>query len=217
MTNPRTYTAIIGITEQLAANHIRWREIEAALTPTLLNAAVASGSHTPGHISDPTGTHATRLTPTNNDVIDSWADAETALNTVLKTLRAVQARQTRALKQHPELAGDADATARAIRCDGSIDPLCTRNAVKGGICWACTKRRQRQNDDTGGQVHQNLVRIATVDPRPETEAAPRHVATITCHTCGWWTRAQGDNDAELHTDLTAALAEHTAEAHPDRG
>ena len=215
MTNPRTYTAIIGIAEQLAANHIRWREIEAALTPTLLTAAVASGSHTPGHISDPTGTHATRLTPTNNDVIDSWADAETALNTVLQTLRAVQARQTRALKQHPELAGDADATARAIRCDGSIDPLCTRNSVRKGLCWSCYQRARRDTADADTcATTKNLVKPATVDPRPETEAAPRHVATITCHTCGWQATGADNNDAELHTTLTAALAEHTAQGHP---
>lgn len=51
--------------------------------------------------------------------------------------RWIQARMRETLRDEPELARQAAAEASRMRCSGEVDPTCTRNAVRKGLCWRC--------------------------------------------------------------------------------
>lgn len=147
--NPlRVINASIGLLESMAAHWEMYEQVEAALLPAPLRGTSYDGAGGHGStIPDPTGELATQLTASGHGG-HSLADTTDALEAILVQARWAQSRVNTRLRQHPDLARDADATVRALRCDGSVDPTCTRNAVKGGICHACIKARQRQNNGT---------------------------------------------------------------------
>lgn len=203
-----TLRAIIGLAEALLANLDQHHETEVALLPAELH---ASGSRDGGRSADhpdPTGNLAVQLVPradrrgydpTGRELADvgRWAEFVAELDEALGHLRSAQRRQTFVLRQHPDIARDADATARALRCDGSIDPLCTNNAVKGGLCWKCIKRRQRERyrSESGDppRVHPELLEHATVEQSAATTVAE-------CGRCGWTTPAHDIDHAKLLLD-----------------
>ena len=57
--------------------------------------------------------------------------------------RALQRRVYATLREHPTLAQEAQQALKGLRCDGSWDPTCTRNAVRNGQCWACYQAKRR--------------------------------------------------------------------------
>lgn len=69
--------------------------------------------------------------------LEHHAETREGLAGALAQLRWVQSRVRRVLREHPDIASEADATVRALRCSGEIDPTCTRNAVRTGLCWRC--------------------------------------------------------------------------------
>lgn len=201
MNAPRTLSAVIGVAESIAANWAMYEQVEAGLLPSPLHGTSYDGAG--GHSStvpDPTGQLATQLTGSGHG-IHNLADTTDALNAVLTQLRWAQSRVNTLIRQHPDLARDADATVRALRCDGSVDPTCTRNAVKGGICHACIKARQRQNNGTVVDMStRSVLEPVACEPRPvEPTRLPSGAITVErkewCRTCG------------LSID-TAVLAEH---------
>lgn len=190
MTNPhRTLAAIIGVAEQLSANLGAHMGVELALAPDVLRAAsydtTGSRSSDPP---DPTGTIATTLTPrTARTSTSSWpefcADAEAAL----RVLRRMQARQAACIRHDPAVASAADALARNLRCDGTVDPLCTNNAVRAGKCWKCIKRLQRSDapGDDRGQFPTERARTGNVQPSAfMATAVVVHHVEATCGRCG---------------------------------
>ena len=192
MNAPRTMSAIIGVAESIAANWAMYEQVEAGLLPSPLHGTSYDGAG--GHSSsvpDPTGSLATQLTASGHG-IHNLADTTDALNAVLTQLRWAQSRVNTLIRQHPDLARDADATVRALRCDGSVDPTCTRNAVRSGICWACYQRKRR------GAAAPNMA------------TRPKVAATVSCP-CGWSTDGSGDDDIEVRRALSEALAEHKTE------
>lgn len=107
---------------------------EAALAqPTIRASADPTRS---GDTPDPT--HAIVASLEHHD------ETREGLGGALAQLRWVQSRVRRVLRDHPDIARDAQATLAALRCSGEIDPTCTRNAVKTGLCDPCyTKKRRR--------------------------------------------------------------------------
>ena len=184
MNTTRTLTAILGVAESIAANWAMYEQVEAGLLPSPLHGTSYDGAG--GHsstIPDPTGSLATQLTSTGHG-IHNLADTVDALDAVLTQLRWAQTRVNTLIRQHPDLARDADATVRALRCDGSVDPTCTRNAVKGGICWGCMKARQRQNNGTVVDMStRSVVEPLAYEPRPVEPSAPG-LLSVSCMTCG---------------------------------
>lgn len=182
MNAPRTLTAVIGVAESIAANWAMYEQVEAGLLPSPLHGTSYDGAG--GHsstIPDPTGSLATQLTSSGHG-IHNLADTTDALNAVLTQLRWAQTRVNTLIRQHPDLARDADATVRALRCDGSVDPTCTRNAVKGGICHACIKARQRKNNGTVVDMStRSVLEPVAYDTRPVEPSAPN--ASVYCSNC----------------------------------
>ena len=182
MNAPRTMSAIIGVAESIAANWAMYEQVEAGLLPSPLHGTSYDGAG--GHsstIPDPTGQLATQLTSSGHG-IHNLADTTDALNAVLVQLRWAQSRVNTLIRQHPDLARDADATVRALRCDGSVDPTCTRNAVKGGICHACIKARQRHNNGTVVDMStRSVIEPVAYDTRPVEPSAPN--ASVYCSNC----------------------------------
>lgn len=180
MTNPtRTLSAIVGVAESIGANWSMYQQVEAALLPSPLRGTVYDGAG--GHGSstpDPTGQLATQLTASGRGV-HNLADTTDALDAVLAQLRWAQNRVNTLIRQHPDLAREAASTIAALRCDGSIDPTCTRNAVKGGICHACIKTRQRRVVDMSTR---SVVETVAYDTRPVEPSAP--ASSVWCHSCG---------------------------------
>ncbi len=182
MNAPRTLSAVIGVAESIAANWAMYEQVEAELLPSPLHGTSYDGAG--GHsstIPDPTGSLATQLTSSGHG-IHNLADTTDALNAVLTQLRWAQTRVNTLIRQHPDLARDADATVRALRCDGSVDPTCTRNAVKGGICHACIKARQRKNNGTVVDMStRSVLEPVAYDTRPVEPSAPN--ASVYCSNC----------------------------------
>lgn len=182
MNAPRTMSAIIGVAESIAANWAMYEQVEAGLLPSPLHGTSYDGAG--GHsstIPDPTGSLATQLTSSGHG-IHNLADTTDCLEAVLAQLRWAQTRVNTLIRQHPDLARDADATVRALRCDGSVDPTCTRNAVKGGICHACIKARQRKNNGTVVDMStRSVLEPVAYDTRPVEPSAPN--ASVYCSNC----------------------------------
>lgn len=182
MNAPRTMSAIIGVAESIAANWAMYEQVEAGLLPSPLHGTSYDGAG--GHSSsvpDPTGSLASQLTASGHG-IHNLADTVAYLDDVLRDLRAAQTRVNTLIRQHPDLARDADATVRALRCDGSVDPTCTRNAVKGGICHACIKARQRKNNGTVVDMStRSVLEPVAYDTRPVEPSAPN--ASVYCSNC----------------------------------
>lgn len=179
MNAPRTLTAVIGVAESIAANWAMYEQVEAGLLPSPLHGTSYDGAG--GHsstIPDPTGSLATQLTSSGHG-IHNLADTTDALNAVLTQLRWAQTRVNTLIRQHPDLARDATATISALRCDGSVDPTCTRNAVRSGICWACYARKRRS---VTPMSQESVVRSLASDTRPVEPSAP--VSSVWCHSCG---------------------------------
>lgn len=180
MTN-RTLTAVIGVAESISANWSMYRTVEAGLLPTPLRGTSYDGAG--GHSSstpDPTGQLATLLTSSGHG-IHNLADTEDALEAVLTQLRWVQSRVNTLIRQHPDLAREATSTLAALRCDGSIDPTCTRNAVRSGVCWACYQRARRATASGVTRMSQQTVlEPVASEPRP---VEPSAAAVVSCHTC----------------------------------
>lgn len=179
MNAPRTMSAIIGVAESIAANWAMYEQVEAGLLPSPLHGTSYDGAG--GHsstIPDPTGQLATQLCKTEPGQIHNLADTTDALNAVLTQLRWAQSRVNTLIRQHPDLARDADATVRALRCDGSVDPTCTRNAVRGGVCWACYQRKRRS---VTHMAQQSVVGSLASEPRPVEPSAPN--ASVYCSNC----------------------------------
>ena len=182
MNAPRTLTAVIGVAESIAANWAMYEQVEAGLLPSPLHGTSYDGAGgRSSTIPDPTGSLATQLTSSGHG-IHNLADTTDALNAVLTQLRWAQTRVNTLIRQHPDLARDADATVRALRCDGSVDPTCTRNAVKGGICHACIKARQRKNNGTVVDMStRSVLEPVAYDTRPVEPSAPN--ASVYCSNC----------------------------------
>lgn len=178
MSNPqRTCTAIVGLAESLEAHWSTYQATEAALAPALLNAAASAPGGRSSDYSDPTANRGTALTAELKVVdkritVQSYPDTCYAVDQALKWLRLAQQRQATVRKQHPDVARQADATLRALRCDGSIDPLCTANAVKDGKCWKCIKRRQRESDGVVDMSTARVLETVAYEPRPVEPMAP---------------------------------------------
>ena len=191
--NPlRVINASIGLLESMAAHWEMYEQVEAALLPAPLRGTSYDGAGGHGStIPDPTGELATQLTASGHGG-HSLADTTDALEAILVQARWAQSRVNTRLRQHPDLARDADATVRALRCDGSVDPTCTRNAVRSGICWACYQRKRR------GATAPNMA------------TRPKVAATVSCP-CGWSTDGSGDDDIEVRRALSEAFAEHKTE------
>lgn len=205
MTNPhRTFTAIIGIAEQLAANLGAHIGVELALAPDVLRAASLTGGSRSSDVPDPTGTIATTLTSRGHlrDTTSSWPEFIEDAERVLVILRRMQTRQATCIRQDPAVARDADATARALRCDGSVDPLCTRNAVRAGVCWSCYQKRRRDTMRATGTS--DVVDSLSVEPSAPQTAFGVVSSDATCGRCG---ASFHGTDAD---DLTRQLAEHHA-------
>ena len=203
MTNPhRTITAIIGIAEQLSAHLGAHMGVELALASDLLRAGSLSGGGRSSDVPDPTGTLATTLTSRGHqrDTTSSWPEFCEDAERALLILRRMQTRQAACIRQDPDTARDADATARALRCDGSVDPLCLNNAVKGGLCWKCIKRRQRAGYETSGQVSQDLLETDISQP-----CAPVATAVVVTGTCGRCGHTVHGSDPD---DIAGQLARH---------
>jgi len=206
MTNPtRTIEAIIGVAESIGSNWAMYATVEAALLPAPLRGTSydSAGGHG-SSIPDPTGSLATQLTSSGHGV-HNLADTSECLDAVLAQLRWAQSRVNALIRQHPDVARDAASTLSALRCDGSIDPTCTRNAVKGGICHACIKARQRQNNGTVVDMStRSVVEPLAYEPRP---VEPQLSHTVTCQTCGTDYRLPADIDPQTwHLEHKAICA-----------
>ena len=200
MNTTRTLTAILGVAESIAANWAMYEQVEAGLLPSPLHGTSYDGAG--GHsstIPDPTGQLATLLTSSGHG-IHNLADTADCLEAVLTQLRWAQTRVNTLIRQHPDLARDADATVRALRCDGSVDPTCTRNAVRSGICWACYQRKRRS---VTPMSQETVLEPVASEPRPVEPTAPS-ATTFTCMTCLM------DYCIPYNVDPVTALEQHRA-------
>lgn len=58
-------------------------------------------------------------------------------------MRMLQRSMTDVIRQNRHTAETVAAAIRNARCSGEIDPTCTDNAVRDGLCWRCYNRRRR--------------------------------------------------------------------------
>lgn len=98
----------------------------------------AGGGTQGGDISDPT--YAAILSH------ERYGETTALIAEAIGIMRDVQRRMASIRRQHPETARDIDAAIRAARCDGSVDPTCTDNAVRKGLCWSCYQKQRRAED-----------------------------------------------------------------------
>jgi hypothetical protein len=202
-----TLAAIVQIATNLRSSVATHRALELDMLPAELRASAGNASGR-GGVSDPTGQLAVALTAAGVDTIPrSWADFLAHADTALVHLRKMQTRQATVLRENPARARDAEATLRALRCDGELDPLCTRNAVRAGKCWRCYREALNRTDDT-----MRATSTPGVVPSVSIGTSARAATVVgTCGRCG----AQIPGTTRSHVrDL---LAEHHATACPARG
>lgn len=207
MNAPRTMSAIIGVAESIAANWAMYEQVEAGLLPSPLHGTSYDGAG--GHSStvpDPTGQLATQLTSSGHG-IHNLADTTDALNAVLTQLRWAQTRVNTLIRQHPDLARDAEATKASLVCDGTYDPLCKRASWKDGKCQQCynndAKARQRARDRRTPVDTSTCEALASLayDTRPVEPSAPN--ASVYCSNCV--------TDYPVHGDPHVWLEQHRAQ------
>jgi hypothetical protein len=116
-----------------------YQATEAALGAPTMRSASLDGRVTSSDISDPVGAQAVSH--------QRFMDTCSVIHEAFGLLREIQRRFSSVRTDHPDVAAHIDAAVRAARCDGSVDPTCTRNAVKNyhgaHLCYACIKRDQR--------------------------------------------------------------------------
>jgi hypothetical protein len=165
----RQQTELTAIAQIATTLQHQWHATEAVLAAQAAPTMRAAGSSNGGRGSDvPDPTYAIVATFEPHDELCEAIDA------ALVQMRWIQAYAQRLLKQHPDTAADADAIARALRCDGSVDPTCVRNAVTTGLCWACYQRKRRARID---KSNNDLLHMSLVEVGPSTVDA-------TCGRCG---------------------------------
>lgn len=128
--------AIAELARAAATGWPTYESTSAALGNSTIPSA-GSGTHG-GDIPDPVAANA----------ISHQRYYETAalIAEALGITREIQRRMSAIRRQHPETARDIDAAIKAARCDGSIDPTCTDNAVRRGLCWSCYQKQRRAED-----------------------------------------------------------------------
>jgi hypothetical protein len=76
------------------------------------------------------------------------------ISEALGILRELQREMAWVRRQHPETARTVEKAVSAARCDGSVDAVCTRNAVRNidghEICWTCISRLRRSEEKADG-------------------------------------------------------------------
>lgn len=114
----------------------QWPAIEATYAALAAPTIRAAGNPTRhNNTPDPTPNIVASLTP--------YSETREAITGALTQMRWLQTRARNILRHHPDIAADATATIRAMRCSGEIDPTCTRNAVRAGLCWRCYRAHRR--------------------------------------------------------------------------
>lgn len=199
----RQLAAVADMASVLAHQWSAYEATCAALAPPTIAAAGEPGRS--GNTPNPTATIALGH--------EQYDDTREAVHAWLEQGRWLTSRVTGTLREHHDLARDADATLKALRCDGTVDPTCTRNAVKGGLCHACIKRRQRASTPDGGHVHRDQVdsgKLTTRDPvEPQLPATfQRYTAVMACNLCGETFRAEGADDVQARADVQDAHDRH---------
>jgi hypothetical protein len=190
----RQQTELTAIAQIATTLQHQWHATEAVLAAQAAPTMRAAGSSSGGRSSDiPDPTYAIVATFTPRDELIE------AISAALVQMRWIQTTTQRLLKQHPDTATQADSTARALRCDGTIDPTCTRNAVRNGLCWTCIKRTQRAEQRTIVDMSTpNVLHMPAVEVCPEVHTQANHGGSstrthttlpaqiaATCGVCGW--------------------------------
>lgn len=176
----------------------QWPAIEAtlaALAPPTMQAAGSNPGRGSGH-ADPTVNVALA-----HDTHDELTEAITA---ALAQWQWIEQQAHRIMRQHPDLAREADATLKAIRCD---DPLCTDNAVRRGKCWPHYRtllELERTNDTRA--ISTGVCYVPdSFDTSDQVEPPLPATVQATCGRCNWGTPALDVEHARI------LLAEHHTE------
>lgn len=136
--------ALMAVAELAQAESVSWRQFEstcAALAAPTMRSASLDGKVSSGDHSDPVGNQ-----------VESHAfywETEALTAELLGLAREVQKRMTAVRNRTVDIGPDV----AAARCDGSIDPLCTKNAVTknpAALCWSCLKKRTERNKHANG-------------------------------------------------------------------
>jgi 5-methylcytosine-specific restriction endonuclease McrA len=186
--------AIAQIAAQAAHTWNAYVSVEAALAAPTLKAAGGNGDtvHS-SDVPDPTWAIVASL---GVGEITGIEETREAIGGALTQMRYIQRLMGAKLRQHPDVASESEAIAKALRCDGSVDPTCTRNAVRGGKCWACYQKLRRERDNGTP----NVVNVSLVEVGPSTVDA-------TCGRCG------SVFPASTQAEALELLAAHKAEEH----
>ena len=208
----RTAGAVEAHVKWIAENWDTYRETCWALGPDVLRAGGNSDRRTPGH-SDPTSVIALADT--------GYTDTEEALTATLAQVRWVIDRMQTMLVQHGPQAREADANRQRLRCDGSIDPLCTEYASVGrnGICEKCYWRdyRARKRAATSPATP-DVVHSANLDKCDPVEqllpSLQRYTAVMECLHCGETFTAEGPDDIQARGDVQILKDRHQCAAVP---
>ena len=132
--------AIAELAQALAVGWPQYESTEAALGASSIPAG-GGGVHG-GDMADPV--YAAMLSH------ERYSGNCRQISDVLMLLRDVQGSVSGVRRHQPELAREVDAARAAARCDGSVDPTCTDNAVRTieghALCWKCIKRQQRAEE-----------------------------------------------------------------------
>lgn len=183
----------------------QWTAIEAtlaALAPATMQAAGSNPGRGSGH-ADPTVGVALAN--------DTHTELCEAISAALVQWQWIEQQTHRVMRQHPDLAREADATLKALRCD---DPLCTDNAVRRGKCWPHYRlmlELERSNDTRAIStemcyVPASLDTSVPVEPLLPATAVVLDTKTVAA-TCGKCGRHFAVTDADA---AHAVLAEHHA-------
>lgn len=209
----RTAGAVEAHVKWIAEHWDTYRETCWASAPDVLRAGGSSDRRTPGH-SDPTSVIATFDT--------GYDDTEEGLTAALAQVRWVIDRMQTMLVNHGPQAREADQNRVRLRCDGSIDPLCTNYAAPGrrGLCDACYMRNYRSRVTTRDQ-HQRepVTEPATVraigspvSVEPQLPTAGLRTATAECIHCGQAFTAAGYDEQQARTDAVNLRDRHQCSA-----
>lgn len=207
----RELTAVADMASVLAHQWSAYEATCAALAPPTITAAGEPGRS--GNVPDPTAAIALGH--------DQYDDVRDAVHAWMEQGRWITARVTGIIREHHDLARDAEATLKAIRCDGTIDPTCTRNAVRRGLCWACYVRDRRQTAKADDQAcHAKVTSSATVcdtestsvPVEPQFPVAGLVTAEVECLPCGQRFVASGFDERVARADALILRDRHDCPA-----